>query len=246
MAAPPKVTESAQPDAKVGHEYQRTRYYQFYPTWKVRLFRGMCAILVWPVVVPLALLCRKSEMLFRTASEALSLIPYVVGVIVRGEFYRFALQSCGSNVVVEFGAVFIYPCVSLGNNVLIGHYSVIHHCDIGDYVLIGERCTFLSGCRQHTFDRTDVPIALQGGWKKRISIGNDCWVGSHSIVMESVAGGSIVGAGSVVTKPVSPYAIVAGNPARIIRQRHALEEARFSPSAESSENSARAVDTASV
>ena len=158
-------------------------------------------------------------MVFRTASECLSLVPYLVGVIVRGEFYRFALRRCGRNVTVEFGAVFIYRDVAVGSHVIIGRYNIIHHCDIGSYTGTGERCTFLSGSRQHNFGRVDLPMLLQGGKKKRIVVGDDCLIGAHAVVMEDVGRGAVVGAGAVVTQPVPELTIVAGNPARPIRRR---------------------------
>jgi acetyltransferase-like isoleucine patch superfamily enzyme len=167
----------------------------------------------------MAIVSRVSDDLFRTFSELLSLLPYVVGVIVRAEFYRFALKECGRNVVVEFGTVFIFRDISIGNNVLIGRYNTIHHCDFGDYVLVGEHSCFLSGSQSHNLDRTDIPMALQGGSKKRIRIGSDCWIGSHAVVMEDVGRGAVVGAGGVVTKPVPDFVIAVGNPARPVRRR---------------------------
>ena len=151
--------------------------------------------------------------------ELLGFMPYFPGVILRYEFYRFALAGCGRNVVIEFGVSFTYRDITLGSNVLIGRYCVIHECDIGDDVLIGERCTFLSGMKQHRHGRTDIPMTRQGGERKRIAVGNDCWIGSHSIVMEDVADGCVIGAGAVVNKPVPALSIAAGNPARILRSR---------------------------
>ena len=56
---------------------------------------------------------------------------------------------------------------------------------------------------------------------KPIIIGDDVWIGTCSIVLPGVkiGKGSVVGAGSVVTKDVPDYCVVAGNPARIIKQR---------------------------
>ncbi|AMT96345.1 MULTISPECIES: CatB-related O-acetyltransferase [Psychrobacter] len=53
------------------------------------------------------------------------------------------------------------------------------------------------------------------------SIGHDVWIGNSVIIKSGVkiGTGSVIGAGSVVTKDVEPYAVVAGNPARIIRSR---------------------------
>ena len=147
------------------------------------------------------------------------MLPYLLGVIVRGEFYRFALARCGRNVVIELGTIFIYADVSIGDNVLIGRYNTIHHCDFGSYVLTAEHCAFLSGSKYHRFERTDVPMALQGGQKKRIAIGDDCWIGAHVVVMDDVERGSIVGAGAVVTTRVPELTIVVGNPARPVRAR---------------------------
>lgn len=57
--------------------------------------------------------------------------------------------------------------------------------------------------------------------KKRINIGNDVWIGANACILPGIAigSGAIIGAGAVVTKSVPPYAIVAGNPARIIKFR---------------------------
>ncbi len=204
-------------------EYTEVRYQQWESGRVLLLARAAAGIATWPVVWPLARLCRCSDMIFRTVSEVLSLLPYLIGVIVRAEFYRFALTKCGRNVVIECGTVFIYRDISIGDHVGIGRYCVIHHCDFGDYAMAGEGSSFLSGARQHRFDRTDLPMVFQRGQKKRIALGEDSWVGARSVVMEDVGRGSIVGAGSVVTKPVDEFTIVAGNPARAIRPRRAVK-----------------------
>jgi acetyltransferase-like isoleucine patch superfamily enzyme len=199
--------------------YTEVRYQQFQPRPALDRARRLAGLIARPLVWPLARLSRRSDVLFRTVSEFLSLLPYMFGVVLRGEFYRYALRRCGRNVLVEFGTVFLYADVSVGDHVLIGRYNIIHHCDFGSYVLTAEGCSFLSGSRYHRYDLTDVPMALQGGFLKRIAIGDDCWIGAHAVVMEDVARGSIVGAASVVTRPVEEMTIVAGNPARVVRRR---------------------------
>ena len=54
-----------------------------------------------------------------------------------------------------------------------------------------------------------------------MEIGNDVWIGMNAMILSGVkiGDGAVVGAGSVVTKDVEPYAVVAGNPAREIRKR---------------------------
>lgn len=201
-------------------EYDEVEYLQFRASGLVQKVQRVVGVLFWPLVWPLAKISRVSDLVFRTFSELFSMIPYFPGVIVRREFYRFALDSFGENVLVEFGVIFIHSSVSIGNNVLLGRYSIIHHCDIGDDVLVGERCTFLSGKRQHRFARIDIPMTAQGGQKKRIRIANDCWIGSHSVIMESIPHGCIVGSGSNVMDSVPELSILAGSPAKVITVRN--------------------------
>lgn len=61
------------------------------------------------------------------------------------------------------------------------------------------------------------------------NIGNDVWIGANAIIKDdiSIGDGAIIGAGAIVTKDVLPYAIVVGNPARVIRFRFKQEEIDF-------------------
>lgn len=55
---------------------------------------------------------------------------------------------------------------------------------------------------------------------KEIHVGEDCWIGGNVVILPgvSIGRGSVVGAGSVVTKSVDEFTVVAGNPARVIRK----------------------------
>lgn len=107
----------------------------------------------------------------------------------------------------------------------IGEYSYISEWShisqltkIGRYCSIGNLCTI--GAQQHPLDRlTTYPIGDNA--PQPTVIGNDVWIGSSVVVMAglTVGDGAVLGAGSVVTKDVQPYAIVAGNPARVLRYR---------------------------
>ena len=57
--------------------------------------------------------------------------------------------------------------------------------------------------------------------KNDVSIGNDVWIGARAIILRGVriGDGAVIGAGAVVTKDVEPYAVVGGNPAKIIKYR---------------------------
>lgn len=201
--------------------YVEARYLQFEAPAAVRWSMAAIGVLLWPLALPLALVSRLSDLLFRSCSELLALVPYFPGVVLRYEFYRFALTRCGRNLLVESGATFIYRDVEIGDNVLIGRQCILHHVRIGNDVLIGERCTLLSGSRQHRFADPSMPMNRQGGEKRRIVIEDDCWLGSHAVIMNDVRRGSIVAAGAVVTEPVESGTIAGGVPARTIGRRPA-------------------------
>jgi acetyltransferase-like isoleucine patch superfamily enzyme len=66
-----------------------------------------------------------------------------------------------------------------------------------------------------------MPIRMQEHIKQSISIGDDVWIGANVTILKGVniANGVVIGAGSVVIKDIPEYAIVVGNPARIIKYR---------------------------
>jgi acetyltransferase-like isoleucine patch superfamily enzyme len=77
----------------------------------------------------------------------------------------------------------------------------------------------MNGGSQHGIERLDVPIREQPGTWVRVTIGRDSWIGDRAIVLADVGKHCVVGAGSVVTKPLPDYAIAVGSPARVIRYR---------------------------
>ena len=157
---------------------------------------------------------------FPFASELLSIIPFSLGWKLRRAIYARILPGIGRDVQLNFGVVLEDPRTTFGDDVWLSVGCYVDYSRIGSHVLIGQHVVLLSSGRQHRFDRLDVPIKHQGNWEKKpLSIGDGVWIGANATVMTDVGHDAIVGAGSVVTKPVPPYAIVAGNPARFIRDR---------------------------
>jgi len=202
-----------------GQDYVNITYEQFNQTKLLAFFRKLCMSFALPFLYPLILLSKSSDYIFLTVSELFSLIPFLFGIIIREVFYKKTLKSCGDNVVIEFGVVFYYKNISVGDNVLISMQTTIHHCDIGSNVLIGGGCRLLSGSKQHNYARIDIPMSQQGGQIKKIKIGHDVWIGDNSVIMDDIEKGCIVGAGSIVTRKIDAYSICAGNPATIIGKR---------------------------
>jgi galactoside O-acetyltransferase len=109
-------------------------------------------------------------------------------------------DNCSINTNVQIGAA--SGKVTLGNNVLIGPNVVIRAADHGI--------------------RRDSPMRLQPHTQGEITIEDDVWIGSNAVITSGVtlAIGTVVAAGAVVTKSTEPYSIVGGVPARKIGERH--------------------------
>jgi virginiamycin A acetyltransferase len=160
---------------------------------------------------------RKS--MFSTLSQLLSLLPGKLGSYYRKAFYHLSMQQCHFNGVIGFGTLFSNPDTEIDENVYIGPQCNIGKSVIGKNTLIASGVNILSGKNQHNFDDINTPIQQQGGQYEKILIGEDCWIGNTAVIMANVGNKVIVAAGSVVVKDVPSYAIVAGNPAKVIKMR---------------------------
>lgn len=106
----------------------------------------------------------------------------------------------GNGTRVGLGNIIIGP-VTIGNNVLLAQHIVV------------------SGIN-HSYQDVSRLIREQPCTAAPITIEDDCWIGANSVITAGVRVGhhSVVAAGSVVIHEVPPYSVVAGNPARVIRQ----------------------------
>lgn len=112
--------------------------------------------------------------------------------------------------------------MKVGNNSSIGPYAYIGcsgYIEIGENVMISPRVSIYA--ENHVFDKVQVPMIDQGVIRSFVKIEDDCWIASNSIILPGVTigKGAVVAAGSVVTKDVAPYHVVAGNPAKTVKTR---------------------------
>ncbi len=110
------------------------------------------------------------------------------------------------------------------NRLTIGKY-----CSISSKVVIflgGEhRTDFVSTFPFNQFSSLHQSLEGHPASRGDVTIGNDVWIGYGSLIVSGVkiGDGAVIGANSIVTKSVPPYAVVAGNPAKIIRYRFSTE-----------------------
>jgi virginiamycin A acetyltransferase len=185
------------------------------------LLRTIACVSVFPVVLfflTVSMLVGKGRV-FPGCSQLISLCPGLVGVYLRWGFYRQVLPLCARDAWIGFGTILASPNARIGRTVHVGAFCVLGDVTLEDNVLLGSNVSIINGSRQHGIDRLDIPVREQPGQWPHVTIGRDSWIGDRAIVMVDVGHHCVVGAGSVVVKPVPDFAIVVGNPARIIRSR---------------------------
>jgi acetyltransferase-like isoleucine patch superfamily enzyme len=147
------------------------------------------------------------------------------------KIFKTLFKRCGHNVKFDpSNSLFSYSTIEIGNNVFIGGMAYWSSNKtkiiIGNYVMFGPNTKLIGG--DHASKRIDIPMFNQEkndddikNLESNIIIEDDVWVGAGSIILKGVriGKGSIIGAGSIVTKTIDPYSVVVGNPAKKIRSR---------------------------
>jgi acetyltransferase-like isoleucine patch superfamily enzyme len=137
----------------------------------------------------------------------------------------------GDNVTISRG-VMIRPSSyyggDLGKGLVMGDHSSIGpygyvgcsgKITIGSNVMLGPKCSLFA--ENHVFENTDATIKEQGVKQKGITIEDDCWIGSNTIILDGVTigKGSVIAAGSVVSKDVPAYSVLIQKKPTEIRER---------------------------
>lgn len=128
--------------------------------------------------------------------------------------------NIGCNIYIGDGSK-----IAIGKQSSLGSYSHIQGTilTMGNYCMMGEHVFILGG--GHNYESSEIPMIFQGNKPDSIlTIEDDVWIGNNVIIgpkVNRIGKGAILAAGAVVIKPVPDYAIVAGNPAKIIKYRNA-------------------------
>jgi acetyltransferase-like isoleucine patch superfamily enzyme len=153
------------------------------------------------------------------STQLLAILPGLVGQYLRRAFLSHALEYCDPSATIEFGTIFSQAGARIEADAYIGPRCHIGLAHIERDVLIAAGVHIPSGGATHDFSDLSVPIRAQPHHRSVVRIGTGSWIGSACTVMANIGRDAVVGAGSVVTRPLPDYAIAAGVPARVIRSR---------------------------
>jgi galactoside O-acetyltransferase len=177
----------------------------------------------------------------------LSLLPGNFGVLIRKLWYSIRFDGNNTKVFISLGCKFetpgsmtFYRNISIGRNsffssnggtIIIGNNAAFNsnvHINssvggkilIGDNVLVGPNVVMRTA--NHRFDNPALPINMQGHSFEDIIIENNVWIAANVVVLGGVkiGTGSIIAAGSVVTKDIPANVIAGGIPAMILKKRY--------------------------
>ena len=130
----------------------------------------------------------------------------------------------GGGVIISDGVIVATygGTIEIAADAYVGPYCVLYGhggLTIGRNTMIGAHTVIIPA--NHGFECIDVPMNTQPQTRKGIVIGEDVWIGSGCRILDGVhiGGGSVIGAGCVVTKNIDPYSIALGVPARIVGSR---------------------------
>lgn len=140
---------------------------------------------------------------------------------VRMDTPPYRCFSLGQKSVIES-----YSCINnavgdviIGDHTRIGlHNTIIGPVTIGSHVNLAQGITVTA--LNHNFEAPERRIDEQGVSTQQVTISDDIWIGANAVVLPGVTVGNhcVIAAGAVVTKDVPPHSLVAGVPAKIIKQ----------------------------
>lgn len=145
--------------------------------------------------------------------------PFYFGILIRYILFKNVSKSCGDNVIIFQAVIFDAPeMMELGNNVSINPYCYLAgEISIGNDVAVAHTTAMHS--MNHTWRIESIPISYNPVINKKINIESDVWIGCNVIILSGVQikTRSVIAAGSVVTKSFGKNSLIAGNPAKVLK-----------------------------
>jgi len=183
--------------------------------------RFVALVGVSPVLISywLGAAVRGRGLALESRSQLLSLWPGLTGQYLRRAFLQRVLARCHPTATIEFGTFFSQPGAILEENVYVGPRCILGLVHLERDVLLAANVQIPSGGKTHYFDDPTKPIREQGGERRMVTVGAGAWIGTGAIILADVGKGTVVAAGSVVTKPLPDNVIAGGVPAKVIRSR---------------------------
>lgn len=146
----------------------------------------------------------------------------------RGRILKELLGALGEGSFLQGPITFHYGChTRIGKNSFINfNFTVQDDAKvlIGDFCDFGPNVTIVTPCHPMLAEERRSLVDSDGTsrrlcYAKPVQIGNTCWIGANAVICPGVTigDGSVIGAGSVVTRNIPPNCFAAGNPARVIR-----------------------------
>lgn len=145
--------------------------------------------------------------------------PGIHGLGLRYCILKNLAKECGKNVAVYPGTYLTYiENMRFGSNISIHegvNIGARGSLSVGNNVMISQGTSILT--HEHNYFQTDIPMRDAKSIFRSVSIGDDVWIGAHSIITAGVriGDGAVVGAGAVVTKNIPNNAIAYGVPAHV-------------------------------
>lgn len=154
----------------------------------------------------------------------LELLPHPLRYLL----FKGLFKRLGSNSMIDYQTYFRYPwTISIGKGVSINRGCEVYGSMVAGnaHITIGDHCALAPGVRvlsaSHDYRRLDLPDEAMS-----VTLGKYVWVGAGATILPGVniGDGAVVAAGSVVTRDVAAYSVVAGNPARFLKTRELDDE----------------------
>jgi virginiamycin A acetyltransferase len=194
-----------------------------------RVIKGLLCVFFGIPTIPLVLLSwfgthiLKSELLFAYGSQAIAMVPSLIGSWARVFYYWATIDSIQLDSVIGFGTILASTKIR-AKRVIIGDYAIVGYSEIGQDVVIASRVSVIAGGHQHNFSDPTKGVLEVVPIFECIHLGEQSFLGEASIIMANIGERCIIGAGSVVVKDIPPYSLAVGNPARVVKSRRPGEQ----------------------